>query len=133
MESGGQAALWPLAVHIALAVLIAFGMLWVSHFLGEKRRDGQPTEPYECGFRPVAKIPSATIVQYFRLAVFFVIFDLEIVFVITWALVVKEVGWPGYGAILVFVLLLLIALVYLWRQGALDWGSRGSTQENVES
>jgi NADH-quinone oxidoreductase subunit A len=62
---------------------------------------------------------------------FFVIFDLEAVFVFAWAVSARELGWTGYVAILVFILVLVAALIYLWRQGALDWSSERNRKRTM--
>jgi NADH-quinone oxidoreductase subunit A len=62
-------------------------------------------------------------VHFYLVAMFFVIFDLEAVFLYAWAVAVRELGWAGYAEAIVFIVVLLVGLAYLWRQGALDWGT----------
>ena len=64
-------------------------------------------------------------VEFYLVAMFFVIFDLEAVFLVAWAIAFRELGWVGYIEVVVFIGILLTPLVYLWRQGALDWGTVG--------
>jgi NADH-quinone oxidoreductase subunit A len=100
---------------LAIAVMIAV-MVGASWALGPRRRGLPDSNPFESGIR----FPS----QFYLIAMFFVIFDLEMVFVFAWAVAVRPAGWTGYAGILAFLVLLLLALAYLWRSGALEWGPR---------
>lgn len=97
-------------------------MLISSYLLGERarRREGRQ-EPYESGIRPTGSAWIRFDVKYYLIAMFFVIFDVETVFVYAWAVSLKTAGWPGFAEMSVFVGVLLAALAYLWRMGALDW------------
>lgn len=114
-------AVWPLGVYLAAAVLLGLAMLAVSYVLGERHRDRTTGVPYESGVMPTGSARLRFPTRFYLIAVFFVIFDLEAAFVLAWAVAVRELGWSGYVEVLVFVAVLLAALVYLWRQGALDW------------
>ena len=127
--------LWPLAVYVALAVVMAGGMVTLSYVLGQRHRDRATGQPYESGIavaddsarRPVT-------VHYYRVAILFVIFDLEAAFIFAWAVCVRQAGWAGYAEIAVFIAVLLVALLYVVRQGALDWGPKtGTTAEDAKN
>jgi NADH-quinone oxidoreductase subunit A len=116
--------LWPLAVYFASVVAIIAAMVGLSFFLGQRHRERATGEPYESG---VASTGSARIhfdIKFYLVAVFFLIFDLEAAYLYAWAVSVRETGWPGYAEALLFMGVLAVALVYLWRRGALDWGRR---------
>ena len=93
--------------------------------LGERQYHGSDAERYESGIKPAGPLPRRLSVEFYQIALFFVIFDLEAVFIFSWAVSARKLGWPGYFELLVFVLLLFAGLVYLWRVGALDWGAAG--------
>ncbi|MGH7230866.1 MAG: NADH-quinone oxidoreductase subunit A [Nitrospiraceae bacterium] len=121
---------WPLAVYFAAVLIVVGGMFGLSHVLGE-RHDHKPTRkfestgrPYESGINPTGTAHLRFSIQYYLVAMLFVIFDLEAVFLYAWSVAVPESGWVGFAEMSVFVGILLIALVYLWRVGALDWGAR---------
>lgn len=118
-------ALWPAMLYAALVAVIAAALLVVSHLLGERSRHGDDTTPYESGIKPAGPLPRRLSVEFYQVALFFVIFDLEAVFIFAWAVSARQLGWAGYIEILVFVALLFAGLVYLWRVGALDWGAAG--------
>ncbi|MCX6355899.1 MAG: NADH-quinone oxidoreductase subunit A [Candidatus Aureabacteria bacterium] len=107
-------------------------MLGTSYILGERHRGGAMGQPYECGIVPTGSARLRHSAKFYLIAVFFVIFDLEAVFVFAWAVAVRESGWAGYAEMLIFIGILLSALVYLWRIGALEWGSRHTPRRGAE-
>lgn len=115
------ASLWPLGVYFALVVIVVGGMVAGSYVLGERHRERATGEPYEGGNVPTGSARVRFPVKYYLIAMFFVIFDLEAVFLFAWAVAAREVGWAGYVEALVFIGVLVVALAYLWRLGALDW------------
>lgn len=116
--------LWPLAVYTGIVLLVTGGMIGISALLGERRRERATDEPYESGVVPTGSARVRFSAQFYLVAILFVIFDLEIIFLFAWAVVVLDVGWPGYAGMLFFALVLVVGLVYEWRQGALDWGPK---------
>jgi len=124
--------LWPLVVYFSAIIFIVAAMIGLSYVLGERHREKATGEQYESGILPVGSARLRLSAKFYLVAMFFVIFDLEAVFIFAWALSVRELGWLGYIEILVFIVILLVALVYLWRLGALDWGSRtGRDKRNL--
>jgi NADH-quinone oxidoreductase subunit A len=118
------AILWPLVVYAALVLLVVGGMLTISYLLGERQERGDTAQPYESGMLPTAPARLRFGVKFYMVSLFFVIFDLEAVFLLTWAIAFRDVGWAGYIEAVVFIVILVAALIYLWRVGALDWGPR---------
>ena len=116
-------ALWPLAVYFAAVVGLLTIILTLSYFLGQRHRQMATAEPFESGIVSVGSARLRFPAKFYLVAVFFVIFDVESVFLFAWAIALRESGWPGFVEGLVFVLILIGALVYLWRLGALDWGA----------
>jgi NADH-quinone oxidoreductase subunit A len=123
-DSPAGPATWPLAVYFATVVIIVAGMLTLSYLLGEKHRQRTTGEPYESGMPPTGSARLRFDVKFYLVATFFVIFDLEAVFLFAWAVAARELGWAGYVEVAIFIGVLLAALVYLWRIGALEWGSK---------
>ncbi len=118
------ANLWPLAVYFIAVILLIIAMLTISYVLGERHRGRATDEPYEAGAPITGSARQRLTPRFYLIAMFFVIFDLEAVFILAWALVARSLGWTGYIEISIFVGVLLAALVYLWRLGALNWGPR---------
>ena len=92
-----------------------------SYLLGPRHSDPATGQPYEGGIVSEGSAHVRFSVRYYLVAIFFVIFDLEAVFLFAWAIAARELGWAGYGEVLLFVALLGAALIYLWKIGALDW------------
>lgn len=115
--------LWPLGVYIALVVFLVGAMLGLSYLLGQRHHDRSTDFPYESGISSEGSARVRLSAKFYLVAMFFVIFDLEAIFIFAWAVAVRETGWIGYLEVSVFILVLLAALGYLWRVGALEWGS----------
>ena len=114
--------LWPLGVYFLAVLLLVSVMLVLSHFLGQRHRERSTGEPYESGILATGQSRLRLDVKFYLIAMLFVIFDLEAVFIFAWSVSIRELGWSGYIEILIFIAVLFAALFYLWRLGALDWG-----------
>jgi NADH-quinone oxidoreductase subunit A len=117
---------WPLAVYIVLVGMLVMAMLSMSFVLGQRHHDRATGSPYESGILSEGSARVRFSAKFYLIAMFFVVFDLEAVFLFAWAVAVRESGWAGYAEALLFIRVLLATLAYLWRAGALDWrqGSR---------
>ena len=115
-------SMWPLAVYAAGAIVLVAGMMGVSYVLGQRHRERETGDPYEGGIVSTGSARVRLSAKFYLVAIFFVIFDLEAVFLFAWAVAARELGWAGYAEVLIFIGILVAALVYLWRSGALDWG-----------
>ncbi len=115
---------WPLVLYCVAVIAFAGGMTAVSYVLGQRHTGKATIEPYEAGIVTVGYARFRLPVKFYLVAMFFVIFDLETVFIFAWAVAFRDVGWVGYIDAVVFIGVLFAALVYLWRLGALDWGPR---------
>ncbi|MBI3804608.1 MAG: NADH-quinone oxidoreductase subunit A [Nitrospirae bacterium] len=115
--------LWPLGIYFVLVIALTVGMLTLSALLGERHHNTLTDTPYESGILPTGSAQLRLSAKFYLVAMFFVIFDLEAAFVYAWAVAARELGWIGWGEIALFIGVLLAALVYLARLGALDWGS----------
>ena len=123
-----ESPLWPLVVYFIAVVALVLIILGLSALLGERSKMKRATvDPFESGVVSVGSSQVPISVEFYLVAMFFVIFDLETVFIFAWAVAFYELGWFGYFAIAVFVLVLVVALVYEWKSGALDWGVKKRT------
>ncbi|HET6421003.1 MAG TPA: NADH-quinone oxidoreductase subunit A [Geobacteraceae bacterium] len=114
--------LLPLAVYTAMAVALIGVLLFVAWWLGEKRRSAVKDAPYESGVTPTGSARLAYPVPFYLVAIFFIVFDVEAVFIFIWAVARDALGLTGMIHITVFILVLLLGLCWLWRKGGLDWG-----------
>jgi NADH-quinone oxidoreductase subunit A len=115
---------WVLLVYAIVVIGLVAGMIGVSYFLGQRHLKHATRQPFESGIVSVGYARFRLPIQFYLVAMFFVIFDLEAAFLYAWATAVRAAGWTGYIVMLVFIAALLAALAYLWRAGALDWGPR---------
>lgn len=113
--------IWPLGLYCAAVVLLVSALLAVSYLLGQQHRQRLTGQPYESGMPATGTARMRFDVKFYLVALLFVVFDLEAVFLFAWAISVRELGWTGFLEILVFVGILFVALIYLWKSGALDW------------
>jgi NADH-quinone oxidoreductase subunit A len=114
--------LWPLVVYaLAVGVLVA-AVIGISYLLGQRHRGWATIRPYEAGSPLTGSARLRISIRFYLVAIFFVVFDVESIYIFAWAIAWRELGWAGYIAVLIFIGILLAALVYLWRLGALDWG-----------
>jgi NADH-quinone oxidoreductase subunit A len=116
--------LWPLVVFSAVVLVVPAGMIVLSAVLGQQHNEHATGSPYEAGIVSEGSAEARFSIKFYLIAMFFVVFDLEAVFIFSWAVAVREVGWAGYLEILFFSIILVATLAYLWRLGALDWGPR---------
>jgi NADH-quinone oxidoreductase subunit A len=121
------ALLWPLVVYFVAVIFLVAAMLGLSYVLGQRHEDPATGQPYESGIVSTGSARLRLSADFYLVAMFFVIFDLEAVFLFAWAIAFRELGWGGYIEILVFIGILVAALAYLWRLGALDWGTMART------
>ena len=116
-----SASLLPLLIYFLAVMTLVVAMLLLSHLLGGRRRDRATNEPFESGIVSVGSARFHVTIPFYLVAILFVIFDLEAVFLFAWAIALREAGWPGFIEVVVFITILIAALIYLWRIGALDW------------
>jgi NADH-quinone oxidoreductase subunit A len=122
--------LWPFLIYSLSVVGLLAATLGLSWVLGSRTPKKAATDiPFESGIVPSGSPESLRLsVEFYLIAMFFVIFDLETIFIFAWAVAFFELGWRGYLGAAVFILILIAALVYEWRTGALDWGIKRRTQ-----
>ena len=116
-------SLWPLGVYFFSVIALVTFMIALSSVLGERHREKQTAEPYESGIVSTGTARVRFDIKFYLIAMFFVIFDLEAVFIFAWAVSIRETGWPGYAEMMIFIGVLAAALVYIWKLGALEWGA----------
>jgi len=111
----------PTLLFLIVAAGIGIALIVIGNVLGPKRPDAEKLSPYECGFNAFEDARMRFDVRYYLIAILFIVFDLEIAFVYPWALVFRDLGALGLIEMGVFLGLLLIGFVYVWKKGALEW------------
>jgi len=111
----------PIVVLIVLAVGLSFIVILLGHLFGPRRPNPTKKATYESGMRPYGPGRRRVPIHFYLIAVLFILFDIEIIFMIPWAVVLKELKVVGLIEMGVFVLILFIGLIYAWKVGALEW------------
>jgi len=110
---------------VLLFILVGLGVgiiqLALGYILGPNRPDAAKNSPYECGFEAFEDARMKFDVRYYLVAILFILFDLEIAFLLPWGVALREVGGAGFVAVLIFLTILVVGFVYEWKKGALDW------------
>src|SRR5437773_1103256 len=128
---------------ILLVFIVAAGFavtnIFISQFLGQRKRTRTKMMPYECGKDPVGSAHERFSVKFYLIAMIFILFDIEVIFLVPWAVVFKTLAGPAYGLrnlvyseMMVFIVLLAAGLVYVIRKGAFDWGERARQEAEAE-
>ena len=112
---------FPILLFLIVATGIGIALLVIGNVLGPKRPDAEKLAPYECGFEAFEDTRMRFDVRYYLVAILFIIFDLEIAFVYPWAVVFQDLGMLGLIEMGMFLGLLLLGFVYIWKKGALEW------------
>ena len=111
----------PLLIHSLIAMGLAGLLLFVSTAIGRHRPSRTKTQPYECGITPTGDAREPFSVKFYLVAMVFILFDVEAVFLYPWALVYRELRWFGFTEMVLYIAILLAGYIYLWKKGALDW------------
>ena len=125
--SDASISLGPFVVYFVAILVFVGATLGLSHLLGQQRANAATNVPFESGALSVGSPQIHMAVEFYLIAIFFVIFDLETVFIFAWAVAFFELGWAGFAAIGLFIFILTVALVYELRSGALNWGIKTRT------
>lgn len=112
-----------LGLYATMAVLLIGLLLLLARFLGQRTRGEIKGQPYESGILPTGNARLREPAPFYLVAIFFIVFDLEAVFVVTWAVAYDLLGWAGFWQISFFIIILFLGLVYLWKMGGLEWTS----------
>jgi len=111
----------PILVFILVGMAFGAVLLGAGSLISVSKPDAEKNSPYECGFPAFESAHIPFDVRFYLVAILFIIFDLETAFFFPWALVLRELGWVGFTAMMVFLGLLVIGFIYEWKRGALEW------------
>ncbi len=111
----------PIAIMLLLVIVFAVASINLGNLLSPRRPTPEKLAPYECGIVPEVEPSQRFPVKFYLVAMLFVIFDIEIIFLFAWAVRFRELGWYGLAAVGIFTALVIETLGYVWKRGALDW------------
>ena len=111
----------PTLLFLIVATGIGVSLMVIGRFIGPRRPDAQKLSPYECGFEAFEDARMKFDVRYYLIAIQFIVFDLEIIFIVPWTLVFQELGARALVTMGLFVGMLFLGFIYVWKKGALEW------------
>ena len=127
MSPTGLQAYIPLVIHLLVAALLATVFILLSVLIGWKRPNKAKLQPYECGMTPTGDAREPFSVKFYLVAMVFILFDVEAIFLYPWAFIFKDLvrnmatRWFGFIEMMIYIAILLVGYIYLWKRGALDW------------
>ena len=111
----------PLAILFIIAIGVAFIAIALGQFLGPRRPTKRKSEPYESGMKPIGPGTRRMPVRFYLIAVLFILFDIEVIFFLPWAVVFRTIKVVGFVEMAIFMGILLVGFIYAWKKGALEW------------
>lgn len=111
----------PVLIYMVIAAGLVGLIVLLSELLGKKKHFPSKDMPYECGMDPIGDARTRYHVRFYVIAMFFIVFDVEAIFLYPWGVVFKQLGWFGFVEMAIFIFVLVAGLVYVWGKGALEW------------
>jgi NADH-quinone oxidoreductase subunit A len=111
----------PIVIFFAIATVISLVVMGIPIIFAESKPEKDKLAPYECGFEEFGDSRNKFDVRFYLVAILFIIFDIEVIFLFPWALVLKSIGVYGFVSMMIFLLVLIVGFVYEWKKGALEW------------
>jgi NADH-quinone oxidoreductase subunit A len=121
MSDSGIQVYTPLLLHLLIAIFLASAISAASVLVGWRRPNRAKQQAYECGMEPTGDARQPFSVRFYLVAMVFILFDVEAIFLYPWAYVFRELRWYGFGEMMLYIAILLVGYIYLWKKGALDW------------
>jgi len=112
----------PLLLHFMISFAVAGAIVTLSWLIGQRKPTLAKMSPYECGVPPVGDARERFSVKFYLVAMLFILFDVEAVFLYPWAIILRELKMFGFWEMLVYIVIVLVGFWYIWKKGALDWG-----------
>jgi len=126
-------ALLSLGLYTAIAVGLVGLLMLLSWGIGQRTHSKAKDEAYESGIEPTGPARLSEPVPFYLVAIFFIVFDVEMIFVVSWAVAYDRLGWAGFAQVAFFILVLFLGLVHLWKSGGLDWGPSADRRKRTGS
>jgi NADH-quinone oxidoreductase subunit A len=111
----------PILILLGVSLANAVGMVVLSHVVSPFRPTPVKLTPYESGMTPLGDTRERFSVKFYVVAILFIVFDLETIFLLAWGVVMRALGWQGFVAAMIFIVVLTVGMIYEWKKGALEW------------
>lgn len=124
---------FPVLIQIVIAIVVAGAMVGLSALLGKRVRDPVKSMPYESGMNPIGSARERFSVKFYLVAMVFIVFDIEAIFLYPWAVIYRELKLFAFFEMLVFIALVLCGFFYIWKKGVLNWSSDQEKRERQDT
>ncbi|HYU46778.1 MAG TPA: NADH-quinone oxidoreductase subunit A [Terriglobales bacterium] len=121
----------PLLLHFGIATVLAGAIVTLSWLIGQHKPNRAKLSPYECGVPPIGDARERFSVKFYMVAMLFILFDVEAVFLYPWAVILRELKMFGFWEMIVYIGIFLVGLFYVWKKGVLDWGVSSARRRDV--
>jgi NADH-quinone oxidoreductase subunit A len=121
----------PLLIHFLVAGALAGAIVLLSYIVGHRKPTRAKMSPYECGMQPVGDAQQRFSVKFYMVAMLFIIFDVEAVFLYPWAIILKDLKMFGFWEMMVYIGIVLVGFLYVWKKGVLEWGGASAGRGEV--
>ena len=111
----------PILILLGVSLANAVGMVALSHLVSPYRPTPAKLDPYESGMTPLGDTRERFSVKFYMVAILFIVFDLETIYLVSWGVVLRSLGWEGFIAAMIFIVVLTVGMIYEWKKGALEW------------
>ena len=111
----------PILMVFAFAALVTGALIGIPHLIAPRRPSAVKEEPFECGKPAIEVAEGKFAIKFSTIAIFFILIDIELIFVWPWAVLSRKLGWFGFAEMLVFLGILMVGFLYIWRKGGLEW------------
>ena len=111
----------PIAVLLVISTVVSFVVIGLGHLFGPRRPTARKLAPYESGMRPIGPAMRRMPVRFYLVAVLFILFDIEVIFFLPWAVTFRALGVLGFVEMIIFIAILLVGYIWVWKKGALEW------------
>jgi len=121
----------PLLMHFGIATALASAIVILSWLVGQHKAGRAKMSPYECGVQPIGDAQGRFSVKFYLVAMLFILFDVEAVFLYPWAVILRELKMFGFWEMMVYIAIVLVGLFYVWKKGVIDWGLTAAKRGDV--
>jgi len=111
----------PIVMVFAFAAVVAGALIGIPHLISPRRLSAVKSAPFECGKDPIEVSEGRFAIKFSTIAILFILIDIELIFVWPWAVLYRQLGWFGFAEMLVFLAILMLGFLYIWRKGGLEW------------
>ena len=112
---------FPILIFFGVALILSVIIVILPFIIAKRSVSKSKCAAYECGFEPFSNARIPFDVRFYLVAILFIVFDIEVMFLFPWSITLKQIGWSGFCSMMVFLFVLMVAFIYEWRKGALEW------------